>query len=171
MFWKREKAAALHPIEETIKQRPCRFCILYISERFKHIMFVPQGKIDIGIYAEIDDVISDVWPCEFGKLQENIEVTLNRHKDFTDYVKGNWPSYKNSKAKSQKSFETDYIAIHLRTDLSKDYGERELERIIVTAWPDPISNTYYITGTNHLYDTKIAQIVCDIFEACLKIRN
>jgi hypothetical protein len=169
MFWKKEKQ--IQPIKPENLSRPYRFCIVYISDKYKHIIFVPQGKIIIGAYAELENIIEDVWPCDFGQLQKNIEEALNRFLESTQYIKGNWPSYKNSKAKSQKSFESDYIAVWLETDLSKPYGEKEVERIRVTAHPTLLDNTYCLTGTGHLLDTKIAQILCDIFDACLKIRS
>ena len=150
---------------------PVRYCDLYISDKYKQILFVPYGKIDIGINAEVDRVIADSWPCKFQDLQANIEEALNRYLPATTYIKGKWPSYDHSKAKTQKSFELDYLRIRLATDLSREYGEREVERIRVTAQPTPLDTTYQLVGTGHLIDTKIAQIVIDIYEACMKIRG
>ena len=86
-------------------------------------------------------------------------------------TEGKWPSFDCSKAKSQRSFETDYVTFRLETDLTRSYREHEVERIKVRAQPTILDNTYSLNGCGHLLDTKIAQIVLDIFEACLKIRN
>ncbi len=150
---------------------PYRFCNLYISDKFKQILFTPFGGLENGMHAEVDNIIVDTWPCKFEDLQTNIEETLRRFSDKAIYVKGKWPSFDNSKAKSHRSFETDYITIRLETDLTRNYGEHEVERIKVSARPTSLDNTYTLNGCGHLIDTKVAQIVLDIFEACLKIRS
>ena len=58
---------------------PFRFCHLYISDRFKQIIFVPFCKNENGWYAEINDLIIDSWPCNFEILQHNIETILDRY--------------------------------------------------------------------------------------------
>jgi hypothetical protein len=168
MFWKKAKPS--QPMQQINVPHLYRCCCLYISDKYKHIMFVPQGKADIGLFVEVDNIISDSWPCDFGKLQLNIEEALNRYLPSATYVKGNWPAYNNSKAKSQKSFEYDYIGIWLETDMSRTYGEREVERIKVSAQPSSLDITYSLIGYRHLLDTKVAQMVIDIFEGCSKIR-
>ena len=127
--------------------------------------------MDIGAYAEIDDIVVDTWPCDFGKLQANIEATLNKFAPTAIHVKGKWPSYEASKATSQSAYKADYIAFRLKTDLSRSYGEGEVERITVTATPSALDTTYSLVGTSHLLDTRVAQIVVDIAEACDKIRH
>jgi hypothetical protein len=123
------------------------------------------------MYTELDNLIIDNWPCKFQDLEINIEEVLRRSLAKAIYAKGNWPSFERSKAKSQKSYETDYIKLRLETDLSRSYGEGEVERVKVTARPTELDNTYSLTGCGHLLNTKVAQIVIDIFEACMKIRN
>lgn len=150
---------------------PYRFCKLYISDKFKQILFVPFGQMGNGMYAELDNIIVDTWPCKFEDLQTNIEETLRRFSSHAVYMEGKWPSFNSSKAKSQRSFETDYISFRLETDLTRNYGEREVERIKVSAQPTVLDNTYSLNGCGHMFETKVAQIVLDIFEACLKIRN
>ena len=147
-----------------------RFCKLYISDKFNQILFTPFGEIENG-HAEIDKIIIDNWPCKFEDLQKNIEETLNQFSKNGVYIKGKWPSFDCSKAKSHISFESDYVAIRLETDLKRNYGEHEAERINISAQPTVLDNTYSLNGSGHLIDTKVAQIVCDIFDACLKIRN
>jgi hypothetical protein len=126
--------------------------------------------MDIGAYAEIDDIIVDTWPCDFGKLQANIEATLAKFAPTVIYVKGKWPSYEASKASSQRAYESDYIKFRLATDRSRSYGDGEVERITVTANPTALDTTYSLVGTGHLLNTEIAQIVVDIADACDKIR-
>ena len=46
-----------------------------------------------------------------------------------------------------------------------------MERITVTARPTALDTNYSLVGAGHLLDTKIAQIVIDIAEACDKIRS
>lgn len=148
-----------------------RFCKLYISDRFQQIIFTPFGRLQNGLYAELDIIIVDTWPCEFEDLQSNIEETLKRFSDNAIYVEGKWPSYDCSKAKSHRSFETEYIPFRLETDLSRSYGESEVECIKVSAQPTVIDKTYALIGEGHLHETRVAQIVLDISEACFKIRN
>lgn len=171
MFWK--KLPKENSIEE-IERHSYRFCYLYISEKYNQIVFVPFGKANNNvakIYAELDSIITDKWPCDFGTLQQNIEATLDKFSKLSDYKFGNWPSFNNSKAKTQQSFASDYVQFRLETDKSKPYGSHEVERIKVTASPTSLDNNYNLIGCDHLLDTKIAQIVDDIFNACLKIRN
>ncbi len=167
MFWKKSKL--IEQLRQPNLPYPYRTCTIYISEKFSQIIFVPLGKITLG-HAELENILTDSWPCDFGRLQSNIEETLNKYQEKAEY-KGIWYSYDNSKSKTQTSFETDYIHFNLETDLSRTYGEKERERIKVTARPTKLDNTYFLTGTSHLLDTKIAQIVCDIFDACVKIRS
>ena len=150
---------------------PFRFCHLYISDRFKQIIFVPFCKNENGWYAEINDLIIDSWPCNFEILQHNIETILDRYSSVSLNSKVKWPSFENSKAKSQQSFNSDYILFRLETDLSRNYGSGEVERIKVSATPTVLDENYSLVGVGHLFDTQVAQIVLDIFNACLKIRN
>lgn len=168
MFWRKSKLSQqAHQIKLPYSYRCCR---LYISSKYNNILFVPQGKADIGLYVELDIIVADTWPCNFERLQLNIEEALNKYQSSATYIKGNWPSFKKSNAKSQKSFEFDYISIWLETDLTKGYGEKEVERIKVLAQPSSLDNTYSLIGCTHLLDTNVAQMVIDIFEGCSKIR-
>jgi hypothetical protein len=56
--------------------------------------------------------------------------------------------------------------------ISQDRMEMgEVERITVTASPTALDTNYALVGTGHLLDTKVAQIVIDIADACDKIRD
>jgi hypothetical protein len=167
--FKRAKNSVIQ--KDNHRSYPDRFCDLYISSKNNQILFVPYGKMDIGAYAEVDDIIADTWPCDFGKLQANIEATLGKFAPTVSYVKGKWPSYEASKAKSQHAYESDYIRLRLKTDQSRSYGDGEVERITVTASPTALDTNYALVGTGHLLDTKVAQIVIDIADACDKIRD
>jgi len=169
MFWKKDKQPNL-PKEDNITY-PYRFCDVYISDKYKQILFVPHGEVGNGMYAEVDNLIIDTWPCKFKDLQTNIEEVLRRYLAKTTWTKGKWPSFDNSKAKSQQSYETDYIRLTLETDNSRGYRKGEVERIKVSARPTRLDNTYRLTGTAHLVDTQVAQVVLDIFEACMQIRG
>ncbi|WP_343303795.1 hypothetical protein AAHN97_19710 [Chitinophaga niabensis] len=115
----------------------------------------------------------DTWPCKFQDLQTNIEEALNRYQPLVPYDKDKsfWHTFDLSKAKTRRSFETDYISIHLSTDTTKEYGSHEIERIRVSAEPSPQDNTYSLAGCSHLVETRIAQITLDIYKACVKIRS
>jgi hypothetical protein len=168
MFWKKSKETDMKMPEQ--ERHPYRFCHLYISETYKQILFVPFGKTSSPIYAELDSIIIDKWPCDFGNLQQNIVATLNKFSNTLEYKFGNLSSYNNSKAKSQQSFENDFIRFRIETDKSRPYTAHEAERIKVSATPTILDDTYQLIGCDHLIDTKIAQIVIDIFSACIKIR-
>ncbi|MCB0284933.1 MAG: hypothetical protein KDF60_20300 [Calditrichaeota bacterium] len=169
MFWKKNKPNLKN--SESLISRKYRFCSVYISTKYSQIIFIPWGKTGNGAYAEIEEISVDSWPCEFSSLQTNIEKTLNLYSEKHEYIKGNWPSYKKSKAKSQKSYESDYVFINIETDLTKPYLEMEKERITVTARPTQLDTSYKLTGTTHNIDTKVAQLVLDIFSACERIRS
>lgn len=169
MFWKKDKQS--NSVKQDNFSHPYRFCDIYISDKYKQILFVPYGKVDNGMYAEVDNLIIDSWPCKFQDLETNIEEVLRRFLPKTIYAKGEWPSFDKSKAKSKKSYESDYIRLRLETDTSRGYGDGEVERIKVTAQPTALDNTYSLTGCTHLLNTEIAQVVLDIFEACMKIRK
>lgn len=169
MLWRKvKKTSPDNAIETTY---PYRFCDLLISDKHKQILFVPYGKLESGLYAEVDNLIIDKWPCKFQDLQTNIVEALRRFSNTSNLTKGKWPSYANSKSKTQRSYEADYVRIRLETDLNRIYGNGEAERITVSAHASPLDTTFQLTGTRHLIDTSIAQIVIDIFEACEKIRN
>lgn len=123
------------------------------------------------MYVELDNLIIDKWPCRFQDLQTNIEEALKRFSPTATYIKGKWLGFERSQAKSQRSYETDYIRIRLETDLSRSYEDGEVERIKVTAHPTALDDTYSLVGCTHLLDTKVAQIVVDIYEACMKIKS
>ena len=169
MFW--EKESRQPSTKERHFPHQNRFCDLYISDKNHEILFVPYGKVENGMHAEVDNLIIDKWPCRFQDLQANIEKALNRYLPKTNYIAGKWPSFDNSKAKSQKAYEADYIRIRLETDLTRNYGEGEVERIKVTAQRTYLDNTFSLIGCTHLLDTKVAQVVMDIYEACMKIRS
>lgn len=160
MFWKKE-----------MKEITIRSCSLNIGEKYNQILFVPYGQIANGLNVELDDIIIDNWPCDFGDLQENINKTLDKYKP--KYIQSDtlWYSQLKSKAKTIKSFETDYLNIHLYTDISRKYGEGEVERISVSTQPSKLEDTYRIIGCGHLIESKVAQIVIDIYNASMKIRN
>jgi hypothetical protein len=169
MFWKKEKTQA--PTTNNEFPHPHRFADIYISQKYHEVLFVPYGRVDNGMYAEVDNLIIDKWPCKFEDLQKNIEEALKRYLSKTTYLKGKWPSFDKSKAKSKKSYETDYIRLRLETDFSRGYADGEVERIKIHAEPTGLDDTFYLGGCTHLLDTKVAQIVIDIFEACMKIRS
>jgi hypothetical protein len=156
---------------------PYRHCDIYISTKYKHIMFVPFRRVGGGLSAEHENIISDIWPCDFGRLEENIEEALNRNMvAYVNYDgfksgRGNYPLYNNSKGKSESSFHSEYVKLQVETDNTKEYSIGESERITVMAKPTALETTYRLKGTYHMIDTEVAQLVLDIFGACMKIRD
>lgn len=134
-----------------------------------------MGEIDPWKSRELEEVIAEKWPINIEKLQDLIDRTLDNWKSSVNDIKSskeNWHSYNTSKAKSQRSFKVDYVPINLRTNVDRQYGEKEAERIIVESSPKNwIEDNYKITGEEHLLDTQIAQLVLDVFNACEKIRT
>lgn len=89
MFRKKSKENDLNKKE--VDQHPYRFCHLYISETYNQILFVPFAKTNSAIstiYAELDSIIIDKWPCDFGHLEQNITATLNKFSNLTEYKFG-----------------------------------------------------------------------------------
>ena len=145
---------------------------IYISEKYHQILFVPLGGIvEEGIRRELPDIIADKWPCDFGNLQINIEEMLNRFKPLNIEPGFTWPAYEASLAKTRKSFEQDYLMLRLESDSKNPYGEGEAERINVRAQASRLETSYYLIGQEQLIDTELAQVVIDIFNACMKIRS
>ncbi|MBO6514965.1 MAG: hypothetical protein JJ975_00255 [Bacteroidia bacterium] len=183
MFWKRKREFTgegdaefdelTHRKEREIDQ--VRQCTLFISSKYKEIIFVPIGEVESFMHRELDSVVVKPWPMSIGELQEEIENTLNKYQNrVADLPPSNqtWYSLNASKAKSQRSFKVDYIDVNLFTDTHRPYGEGEVERIRVDAAPkDRLQNSYVLTGVSHLLETGVAQTVIDIFNACEKIRN
>jgi hypothetical protein len=151
-----------------------RHCWLYISSRYKEILFVPMGKVDPWMSRELDAVIVKPWPISIGELQDTIQATLDNCKSPVEKLepsKDRWFSLKASKAKTQQSLKVDYVLMRLFTDLERPYAKGEVERIKVSAAPFGQSGTYRLTGETHLSETRLAQIVLDIFSACETIRT
>lgn len=144
---------------------------VYISEKYKEILFVPMGKVNEGTYMETFEIIEDQWPCDFGEMEANLENMLNKYNPQMEKHDDFWPAYKVSKAKSQKAFTEHYILIRLESDYKNSYGEGEAERINVRAQASPLETSYYLIAQKHLIDTNLAQAVIDIFNACMKIRS
>jgi hypothetical protein len=182
MFWKNRNKIP-EPLELEVDKGekreafpfPERHCWLYISSKYKEILFVPMGKIDPWRSSELDSVVVKEWPMNIGELQDAIQETLDKWIDPIDENKpsnDNWHSFNKSKAKTQRSFKVDYVQMSLTTDLEREYKQGEVERIIVKASPiDWNGDNYKLVGKNHLVETQVAQVVLDIFSACERIRK
>jgi hypothetical protein len=181
MFWKKKNEIP-EPLHFELNKEgkrgrfpfPERHCWLYISYKYTEILFVPMGKIDSWKSCELDSVVVKEWPMNIGELQHSIQETLDKWKDSVTDVNpsnDNWHSFKASKAKTQKSFQVDYVQVSLTTDMEREYAQDEVERILVKASPKNWQNdSYKLVGKNHLLETQVAQVVMDIFNACEKIR-
>lgn len=182
MFWK-NKNKIPEPLEfETKVEKKSedfpyreRHCWLYISSKYNEILFVPMGKIDPWSSSELDSIIVKDWPLNIGELQDLIQETLDKWTEPVDDIKpsnDNWHSFNASKSKTQKSFQVDYVQLSLKTDMEREYGQGEVERILVKATPKNWNHdNYKLIGKNHLIETQVAQVVIDIFNACEKIRT
>ena len=133
-----------------------------------------MGRIDPWKSRELDTIVVKEWPLNIGELQDTIQETLDKWIDPVDDIKpsnDNWHSFNKSKAKTQNSFNVDYVQMCLTTDMGREYGQREVERIIIEASPKKWhEDNYKLIGRNHLMDTQVAQVVIDIYNACEKIR-
>jgi len=181
MFWNKKN---IKPVGESVETNGSskvehfpfieRRCCLFISSKFKEILFVPVGKDKIS-FNELDSIIIKQWPLKIEELQDCIQLTLDK---FVQNVEDqpptneNWYSLKNSKAKTQQSFKIEYVQIELKTDMEKEYGPKEVERILINAGPfDNLKTRYKLIGKSHLIDTEVAEVVVEIFNACEKIRT
>ncbi|MGN6492869.1 MAG: hypothetical protein ACTHLE_12795 [Agriterribacter sp.] len=145
---------------------------IYISEKYKEILFVPMGGVvHEGMRKELLDIKKDHWPCDFGNLQKNIEEMLNKYEPINPVHEVAWPAFEASAAKTKKSFDLDYIMLRLESDTKNPYSDGEAERINVRAQPGRLETGYYLIGQEQLIDTELAQLVLDIFNACIKIRS
>lgn len=179
MFWKKKYIKQANKSADEISDNHYphakRNCWLYISDKYKEVLFVPMGNVDPWMSREINKVLIKPWPLNIGELQDGIEQTLNNFEESVPENKNSnesWYSYRNSKAKTQRSFKVDYVQILLETDLERSYGPQEVERITVKASPkDWNEDGYKIIGNSHLLETQVAQKVLDIYSACERIRN
>ncbi len=182
MFRKSKNKRPEPPVLESHEMRnkeafpfPERQCWLYISSKYKEVLFVPMGKIDKWKSRELNSVVSKQWPVNIGDLQDLIQETLDKWTDpveDTEPSNDNWYSYNASKAKTRKSFEVEYVQMRLTTDMEREYGHGEVERIIIKASPKNwLDDNYKLVGKNHLMETQVAQVVIDVFSACEKIRT
>lgn len=182
MFWKNKNKISEplefeHSVEKKREAFPYqeRHCWLYISSKYNEILFVPMGKIDPWKSRELDSIVVKDWPINIGELQDMIQETLDKWTDPVADIKpsnDNWHSFNSSKAKTQKSFQVEYVKMSLTTDLEREYGQGEVERILVKASPKNwTDDNYKLVGKNHLIETQVAQVVIDIFNACEKIRT
>ncbi len=181
MFWKnRVKISEPLKLESEVTSPreafpfPKRQCWVYISSKYKEVVFVPMGEITPYKSKELNSVITKEWPLNIGELEESIRLTLDKWENNvpdSELSTNNWHSFNRSKAKTQQSFTVNYVPICLTTDLDKEYGISEAERIIVKGSPKEWHKTNYkIVGESHLLETHVSQTVLDIFNACEKIR-
>tara|TARA_R100000935_G_scaffold3803_1_gene9470 strand:- start:1398 stop:1949 length:552 start_codon:yes stop_codon:yes gene_type:complete len=179
MFWNQKKkenpTSELNEKSEQKTPYSEKSCWIYLSEKYKEILFVPIGIMTEWTFRELDNVIVKEWPLKIGELQKCVNITLDNFKQNVTEIENNndnWFSFKNSKAKSQRSFNEDYIQFQLKTDFSREYADGEVERFNVKSSPRPWDkDRHYIIGTAHLVDTDIAQLILDINKDCQKIRN
>lgn len=177
MLWKKKKIETPEINSENTHptKYPFRYCNIYISNRYNEILFVPIGKVDDWMYQELNSVIVKDWPLNIDELQNCIVETLNKWKESTERLKpdnNRWYSFNSSKSKSQHSFKVDYVQISITTDMENEYGPEEVERIIIKASPkDWQKDSYKLIGREHLLETKVAQVLIDIFKACVDIRT
>ncbi len=179
MFWKKNKkedsTSELKENNENSSTYSERSCWIYLSEKYNEILFVPIGNISEWRFRELDKVIVREWPLKIGELQDCVNLTLDNFEQIVSEIENNnenWFSFKNSKAKTQKSFNSDYIVFQLKTDFSREYADGEVERFNVKSSPRKWEkDRHYIMGTAHLTDTDIAQLILDINKDCQKIRN
>lgn len=147
---------------------------IYISEKFKEILFVPMGCIEDSfgsLFMETFDIISDTWPCDFGELQNNIEILLSSYKTSMPRHDTMWPAHQASRSKTRKAFSEHYILFHLRSDDKRLYYPGEGERIFVRTQASPLETTYYMVALESREGPKLAQAIVDMFDACMKIRS
>ncbi len=179
MFWnKKNKENSTSELNEKKDKKTTyseRSCWIYLSEKYNEILFVPIGNTSEWTFRELDKVIIKEWPLKIGELQKCVNITLDNFEQNAIEIENNndnWFSFKNSKAKTQKSFNSDYIVFQLKTDFTREYADGEVERFNVKSSPrEWEKDRHYIIGTAHLIDTDIAQLILDINNDCEKIRK
>jgi hypothetical protein len=152
-----------------------RQCFVFISEKFSQIIFVPIGVLDKWRTCEIDSVISEDWPLQSEKIQENIIKTLNLFEEnVREYDEGldKWYSLKKSKTDGIRSFQKNYRTFHLETDTERKYEEGEKERIIIKTSVDEWgTEKYQLVGKGHLIGNDISNLIIEMQSACEKIKK
>jgi len=179
MFWKKKNievsTTKTQENNKKLSSYPERSCWLYLSEKYNEILFVPIGNISPWRSRELNKVIVKEWPLKMEELQNCVHITLDNFKPNVAEIENNndnWFSYKKSKAKSQKSFKLDYVVFQLKTDFARNYEEGEVERFnIKSSSREWEKDRHYFTGTAHLIDADIAQLIVAINKDCQKIRS
>ncbi|MBK8343054.1 MAG: hypothetical protein IPL12_06820 [Bacteroidetes bacterium] len=120
MFWNKKN---IKPIGESVETNGSgkvehfpfieRRCWLFISSKFKEILFVPVGETDKFSFIELNSIIIKPWPLNIEELQDCIQLTLDKFgQKIEDQppTNENWYSLKNSKAKTQQSFKIELFS-------------------------------------------------------------
>ena len=175
MFWRKKhiREIDISHLEAGIPIYRPRSCKVKISSKYNQVLFIPFGKMESWITKELKFVITDNWPLDIATFQNHLGLTLDHYKsNLKDEEASNeiWYSYKVSKAKSQHSFEVDYVSLIFES-IDKEYSDGEAEEIKVSAIPRKGLDYFSLTCQRHMVGIEVSQMAYDIFSACEKIRG
>jgi len=118
-----------------------------------------------GIYYEQDDPsVLTSWhdsAALAGALRSSLERFSFREANLRDRAKMDWPSYRASRCRSVREFESLYICIHVRA-----LNEAELFYDAKSQPPGENDITLHVTIGRYVPDEEIGRRLLKLFNAC-----
>lgn len=106
------------------RKKLTKHCSVYISDRHEQIIITPQHVNKAGIIYEQQNCLTKSKSISFQELGTEVIESMNLFslKDFNlrDKKQTDWPSFKQSKSKSVRAFEQEYI--HISVDSCNEYN-------------------------------------------------
>ncbi len=92
---------------------------IYISDKQKQLIIVPQHENEAGIIYEQDKCLVNENPMNHSELGKEVINNLNLYSikdvNLRDNKSSDWPAFKNSKVKSIREFKQEYIRISVES--------------------------------------------------------
>jgi hypothetical protein len=143
-----------------------KHAVVYISDKYKHLIIAPMSQNDAGIIYEQDTCTALAYSEEATELGELTLDNFNRYSvkdvNLRDHKSTDWPAFKHSKSKSVRAFEQDYIRISVE-------GANE-KNIILLFSGLPYKNcklTVNASISYHADKEEIGQRILSVYDACL----
>jgi len=140
--------------------------VIYISDKYKHVVIAPMSQNDAGIIYEQDTCTALTISGNETELGELTLDNFNRYsvkdENLRDRKSVDWPAFKHSKSKSVGAFEQDYIRISVE-------GANEKNIILIFSGLPYKNCELTVNASISYYADKeaIGQRILSVYEACL----